>query len=122
MALNIAAFVGVGVLAYNLGGQIQQTSASLQSQRTKTADLQVLHQDIVRSLSSGLLTVDLAGVVYYANYLRYYERGRTESLRDLGVEHSPQAPRAPSGRRAAPSAGHGLRGRPPRHRPPPHPR
>ncbi len=30
--------------------------------------------------------VDLAGVVYYANYLRYYERGRTESLRDLGVE------------------------------------
>lgn len=30
--------------------------------------------------------VDLAGVVYYANYLRYYERGRTDSLRDLGVE------------------------------------
>ena len=67
MALNVAAFVGVGVLAYNLGGQIQQTSASLQSQVTKTADLQVLHQDIVHSLSSGLLTIDLQRVVLTAN-------------------------------------------------------
>lgn len=61
MALNISAFVGVAVLAYNLGGQIQQTSASLQSQRTKTADLQVLHRDIVHSLSSGLITIDADG-------------------------------------------------------------
>jgi len=30
--------------------------------------------------------VDLAGVVYYANYLRFYERGRTEALRALGVD------------------------------------
>jgi acyl-CoA thioester hydrolase len=29
---------------------------------------------------------DTAGVVYYANYLRYLERGRTEWLRSLGVE------------------------------------
>ncbi len=29
---------------------------------------------------------DTAGVVYYANYLRYLERGRTEWLRALGVE------------------------------------
>jgi acyl-CoA thioester hydrolase len=29
---------------------------------------------------------DTAGVVYYANYLRYLERGRTEWLRTLGVE------------------------------------
>lgn len=28
---------------------------------------------------------DTAGVVYYANYLRYLERGRTEWLRALGV-------------------------------------
>ena len=30
--------------------------------------------------------VDLAGVVYYANYLRFYERGRTEALRAFGVD------------------------------------
>jgi acyl-CoA thioester hydrolase len=29
---------------------------------------------------------DLAGVVYYANYLKFLERGRTEALRGLGVD------------------------------------
>jgi len=29
---------------------------------------------------------DAGGVVYYANYLRYLERGRTEFIRALGVE------------------------------------
>lgn len=28
---------------------------------------------------------DCGGVVYYANYLRYFERGRTELLRERGV-------------------------------------
>ena len=29
---------------------------------------------------------DFGGVVYYANYLKFIERGRTESLRALGVD------------------------------------
>jgi acyl-CoA thioester hydrolase len=29
---------------------------------------------------------DSAGVVYYANYLKFIERGRTELLRDIGFE------------------------------------
>ncbi len=29
---------------------------------------------------------DLAGIVYYANYLRFIERGRTEWVRGLGVD------------------------------------
>lgn len=29
---------------------------------------------------------DLAGIVYYANYLRFIERGRTEWLRELGID------------------------------------
>ncbi len=29
---------------------------------------------------------DLAGVVYYANYLKFIERGRSEALRDLGID------------------------------------
>jgi len=29
---------------------------------------------------------DAGGVVYYANYLKYIERGRTEHLRELGFE------------------------------------
>jgi acyl-CoA thioester hydrolase len=31
---------------------------------------------------------DAAGIVYYANYLRFLERGRTELLRLLGEEHA----------------------------------
>ena len=31
---------------------------------------------------------DAVGIVYYANYLRYAERARTELMRDLGLESS----------------------------------
>ncbi len=31
---------------------------------------------------------DCGNVVYYANYLRYMERGRTELLRDMGMDFS----------------------------------
>lgn len=31
---------------------------------------------------------DVAGVVYYANYLKYMERARTEWLRQMGHDHS----------------------------------
>jgi acyl-CoA thioester hydrolase len=31
---------------------------------------------------------DAAGVVYYANYLKFAERARTDMLRDLGVSHA----------------------------------
>ncbi len=31
---------------------------------------------------------DLAGIVYYANYLRFIERARTEWVRDLGIDQT----------------------------------
>lgn len=31
---------------------------------------------------------DAGGVVYHSNYLNFFERARTEMLRDLGFEHS----------------------------------
>jgi acyl-CoA thioester hydrolase len=31
---------------------------------------------------------DLAGIVYYANYLRFIERARTEWVRSLGIDQS----------------------------------
>lgn len=30
---------------------------------------------------------DFSGVVYHANYLKYFERGRTEALRSTGLGH-----------------------------------
>jgi two-component system sensor histidine kinase PilS (NtrC family) len=67
MALNLAAFAGVAVLAFNLGAQIQRTTASLEVERSAAADLFALHDDIVRSLSSGLITVDQSGEVLSMN-------------------------------------------------------
>lgn len=31
---------------------------------------------------------DFSGVVYHARYLHFFERGRTDSLRSLGIHHS----------------------------------
>ena len=31
---------------------------------------------------------DFTGVVYHANYLRYFERGRSDALRAAGVSHA----------------------------------
>src|SRR5271167_2464734 len=31
---------------------------------------------------------DFTGVVYHANYLRYFERGRSDFLRSIGVSHT----------------------------------
>lgn len=31
---------------------------------------------------------DLAGIVYYANYLKFIERARTEYVRDLGIDQT----------------------------------
>ncbi len=36
---------------------------------------------------------DMSGIVYHANYLRYFERGRTDFLRCAGVIHSELAAR-----------------------------
>ena len=41
---------------------------------------------------------DFTGVVYHANYLRYFERGRTDFLRLVGVSHAaPAGPARPGG-------------------------
>ncbi len=44
---------------------------------THSIDVHVYYED-----------TDLAGIVYYANYLKYIERGRTEFVRALGVDQT----------------------------------
>ena len=44
---------------------------------THTMPLRVYYED-----------TDAAGIVYYANYLKFAERGRTEMMRALGFAHS----------------------------------
>ena len=42
---------------------------------THEMDIRVYYED-----------TDLAGIVYYANYLKFIERGRTEWVRSLGID------------------------------------
>ncbi|HTM19981.1 MAG TPA: ATP-binding protein, partial [Kofleriaceae bacterium] len=67
MALNGAAIASVAVLAYSLGAQIQRTARSLEVEREAAANMYQLHDDIVRSLSSGLITVGGRGNVVAVN-------------------------------------------------------
>jgi len=92
VSLNVAAFGAVGLLAINLGGQLQRASAFLETEREAAADLFTLHEDIVRSLTSGLLTVDDDGAVLTMNQAARQILGlparlpRNAKLRDLAPE------------------------------------
>ena len=67
LGLNIAAIVGISFLAASLENQVVRAKASLENERNVAADLLSLHEDIIRSLSSGLVTFDLDGRVLSAN-------------------------------------------------------
>lgn len=40
---------------------------------------------------------DAGGVVYHANFVRFFERGRSEMLRALGIDHAAARMKAPAG-------------------------
>ena len=67
LGLNLAAIVGVGAMAVQLAAQLQKSSHDLEVHRNVAADLLTLHEDIVRCLTSGLITVDLSGNVLTMN-------------------------------------------------------
>ena len=63
LSLNLAAIVGMGALAINLGTQLDQTSVAVEAQKSVAADIMTLHRDIVHSLASGVITTDRKGRV-----------------------------------------------------------
>ena len=67
LGINFAAIIGVGALSFIFGDQLQRGVETIASTRQAAADLLSLHQDIVRSLSSGLITVSPEGNVLTAN-------------------------------------------------------
>jgi acyl-CoA thioester hydrolase len=52
-----------------------------------------MHQTFVFTIRVYYEDTDAGGVVYYANYLKYFERARTEWLRALGFEQDELARR-----------------------------
>jgi two-component system sensor histidine kinase PilS (NtrC family) len=67
LTLNVGACLGIGVLSAFLGEQLAQSGERLAVQRVRAADLAILKEYIIRSLSSGLLTVDRDGAVMTVN-------------------------------------------------------
>ena len=67
LGINLTALTGVGALAVIFGDQLQHSAETLASTRRAAEDLAVLHQDIVRSLSSGLITITPDGTILSAN-------------------------------------------------------
>ncbi|MBX3157896.1 MAG: hypothetical protein KF773_18145 [Deltaproteobacteria bacterium] len=61
IGIQAAALVGVGALAFIFGDQLQRGAETLATTRKAAADLYNLHQDIVRSLASGLITISADG-------------------------------------------------------------
>jgi two-component system sensor histidine kinase PilS (NtrC family) len=67
LGINLAALIGVGALSFIFGDQLQRGVETLATTRKAAAELLTLHEDIVRSLSSGLITIAPDGVILTAN-------------------------------------------------------
>jgi two-component system sensor histidine kinase PilS (NtrC family) len=67
LGIHVATLVGVGALSFIFGDQLQRGAETLATTRRAAADLLTLHQDIVRSLSSGLITLAPDGTILTAN-------------------------------------------------------
>jgi two-component system sensor histidine kinase PilS (NtrC family) len=65
--LTMTAFWAVALLSRYLAESLRQTGRVLQEQAAHLVGLQAFHENVVRSMSSGLLITDMAGQVVSAN-------------------------------------------------------
>ena len=67
LTLNVSALAAVGVLATHLASQTRQAGERLTRHERYAGDLATLHENTIRSLTSGLVTLDLDGRVTSVN-------------------------------------------------------
>ncbi|HZH33932.1 MAG TPA: ATP-binding protein [Pyrinomonadaceae bacterium] len=80
------AFLVVGLLAAQLASRHSYSSVRLQKTEQNLADLQRLHERIVQSIRSGLVTTDLEGKIYLFNAAAEEITGyRTENVRGMKI-------------------------------------
>lgn len=65
--INLVAYLAVAYLASVLSSKLRQFGAQLREQSGALESLQALHKDIVNSVSGGLATTDLAGIITFIN-------------------------------------------------------
>jgi len=67
LAVHGFGFYAVALLTYYLAHNVTRAERALEEKSEHLADLQVVHRDVIQSISSGLLTTDLEGTVTSAN-------------------------------------------------------
>jgi two-component system sensor histidine kinase PilS (NtrC family) len=75
-------FYAVALLTYYLAHNVTRAERALEEKSEHLADLQVVHRDVIQSITSGILTTDLAGIVTSANHagLEILDREEAEML------------------------------------------
>ena len=99
--INLFAFASIAYLANKLASRMRQAEVELKDKSFELENLQVLHEIIVRSISSGLITTDLDGAIKLVNPAAQSSAGpRPEDFAGLSVQElfldllpMPNAPR-----------------------------
>ncbi len=67
LAVHLFGFYAVALLTSYLAHNIARAELELEAKKGDLADLQVVHRDVIESISSGLVTADLDGVIKSVN-------------------------------------------------------
>jgi two-component system sensor histidine kinase PilS (NtrC family) len=67
LAVHCFGFYGVALLTSYLAHNVARAERELEEKREHLADLEVVHRDVIQSISSGLITTDLEGVITSVN-------------------------------------------------------
>jgi len=78
-------FYVVALLTYYLAHNVTRVERALEEKSEHLADLQVVHRDVIQSITSGLLTTDLEGTVTSANLAGLEILGRDEEAELVGL-------------------------------------
>src|SRR5512146_1784651 len=78
IAVNLFAYMAVAYLASQLAGKLRQVDVQLQDKSGALENLQALHENIVRSMSGGLITTGLDGCITVVNPAGSRLLGRSE--------------------------------------------
>jgi two-component system sensor histidine kinase PilS (NtrC family) len=68
LSVHFFGFYAVALLTYYLAHNVTRAERELEEKSEHLADLQVVHRDVIQSISSGLLTTGLDGVITSANH------------------------------------------------------
>jgi two-component system sensor histidine kinase PilS (NtrC family) len=68
LAVHCFGFAAMALLSSYLARNVTRAERELEEKTESLADLQVVHRDVIQSISSGLITTDLDGVITSANH------------------------------------------------------